>query len=334
MMFQIGLSLAERGLVPLTWVRWGIRRLLVARLNEQRAHDNEAVLREAMDAAPIAYVPEKANEQHYEVPPAFFQLVLGPHMKYSSALWSNGTRELVGAEERMLAETCQRARIEDGQTILDLGCGWGSLSLYVARRFPNSRIVSVSNSVPQRRFLESRAPSNVTVITADMNTFDTPERFDRVVSIEMFEHMRNYRVLLRQIASWLRPDGKLFIHIFCHRRFAYAFETNGAANWMGRHFFTGGIMPSADLLLSFADEFALEQRWLVNGTHYARTAAAWRSNLETHRDAALPILEKTYGTDSTRWFHRWRLFFLACEELFGYEQGLEWLVAHYLLSKS
>ncbi len=328
-MSSMALELAERGLVPLPGLRLGVRRLLVQRLRDAADGMNTADFARELAKSPVALEMDKANEQHYEVPPEFFQLVLGPHLKYSSAYWPEGTRDLADAERRMLEISCERAALEDGHDILELGCGWGSLTLHMARTHPGSRITAVSNSAPQRRFIEARAPRNVRVITADMNDFDLDEGFDRVVSIEMFEHMRNYDELLRRIRGWLRPDGRLFVHVFCHREFAYPFETDGADNWMGRHFFTGGIMPSLDLLPRFDRHLELEDQWAVDGLHYSRTARAWREQLETRRDEVLRVFEPTYGSDAVRWYHRWRLFFLACEELFGYRNGGEWLVGHY-----
>ena len=328
-MSSLAIDLAERGLVPLPGLRLGVRRLLERRLADAAAGPSvEAFSRELADS-PVALVPEKANEQHYEVPPAFFEEVLGPNLKYSGAWWPEGVDTLAGAEEAMLDLTAERAGLEDGQSILELGCGWGSLTLHMARRFPGADIVAVSNSAPQRRFIESRAPSNVRVVTADMNDLTLERRFHRVVSVEMFEHMRNYRELLRRIRSWMEDDGRLFVHVFCHRRFAYPFETEGSDNWMGRHFFTGGIMPSFDLLRRFDAHLEVEESWALDGTHYERTARAWRENLESRRDRVMPVLEETYGAEAYRWFHRWRLFFLACEELFGYRDGSEWLVGHY-----
>ncbi len=333
MTLALGLWLAERGALPLPAIRFGIRHLLTQRLREQRAQHLRLALLDRLDTGPIAPVPEMANEQHYEIPAAFFELVLGPHLKYSCVGWPDGVDDLASAEEATLALTCERAGLTDGQEVLELGCGWGSLACFIARQYPNSRIVAVSNSQTQRAFIESRRPPNLRVVTADMNTFTTGHRFDRVVSVEMFEHMRNYRLLMRRIADWLQPNGKLFVHIFCHRRFAYLFERHGAVNWMGRHFFTGGLMPSSDLLLHFQDHLRLQQRWMVNGMHYSRTARAWRHNLERQRDRVLPVLERTYSDQAPQWFHRWQLFFLACEELFGYREGLEWLVAHYRFVK-
>jgi len=226
----------------------------------------------------------------------------------------------------------QRADLADGHEILELGCGWGSLTLHMAQRFPNANITAVSNSAPQRRFIEARAPQNVRVITADMNELQLEQRFDRVVSVEMFEHMRNYRDLLHRICGWMKPDARLFVHVFCHRDYAYPFETEGDDNWMGRYFFTGGIMPSFDLFGHFDNDLFIEKDWRVSGTHYERTARAWRENLEKERDPVMTVLQQTYGAEADRWFHRWRLFFLACEELFGYSGGSEWLVAHYLFA--
>ena len=266
---------------------------------------------------PIAPLPEKANEQHYELPPEFFTAVLGPHRKYSSCFWRTETASLAEAEAAALDITCERADLSDGQDILELGCDWGSLSLWMAERFRNSRITAVSNSAPQRRFIEAEAAArgltNLRVITADMNEFaSAANRFDRIVSVEMFEHMRNYERLLERIASWLRPSGKLFVHHFCHRQFAYPFETDGDANWMGRHFFTGGLMPSEHLLRHFNRHLTIVGQWRWDGTHYQRTSEAWLANLDARRRDVLPILEATYGRDSSRrWFHRWRMFFLA-----------------------
>lgn len=331
MSVSIGIGLAERGLLPTPLLRRGIRRLLARRLREPEIEGFRASLREG----PIAHVPERANEQHYEVPAEFFELVLGPRLKYSCAYWPEGARTLEAAEEAMLDLTCERAGLADGQEILDLGCGWGSLSLHAARRFPGSRVLAVSNSAEQRRFLETRAPRNVEVVTADVNDFAPSRVFDRIVSVEMFEHLRNYALLFERLARWLRPRGKLFVHVFCHRRRAYPFAARGAADWMARHFFTGGLMPSLDLLPAFAGALRLEEQHEVPGGHYRRTAAAWRERLEARRADALRILARTYGeAEAPRRYRRWRIFFLACEELFGYRGGTEWFVAHYRFAKT
>lgn len=323
------IELAERGVVPLGGLRLGVRQLLRQRLRDAaKGPDIDAFVRE-LAQSPIALSTDKANEQHYEVPPELFQIALGPRLKYSGAYWPEGVETLEAAEQAMLELTCERAMLEDGQDILELGCGWGSLTLHMARAYPNSLITAVSNSVPQRLFIEARAPANVRVITADMNDLELTGRFHRVVSVEMFEHMRNYRELLRRIHGWLRPDGRLFVHIFCHRDRAYPYETDGADNWMGRYFFTGGIMPSLDLLPRFDEHLRVEAQWEVDGRHYSRTARAWRENLERHKDAAMEVLRGVYDAEAARWFQRWRLFFLGCEELFGHRDGTEWLVAHY-----
>lgn len=326
---SLGIALAERGLVPLPGLRLGVRRLLEQRLGDAQAGpDTDAFARELADG-PLAIGTDAANAQHYEVPAAFFEIALGPHLKYSGALWPDGADTLAEAEVAMLELTCKRAELRDGQDILELGCGWGSLTLYMAAAYPNSTITAVSNSASQRRFIEARAPDNVRVITADMNDLALSERFDRVVSVEMFEHMRNYRELLARIRGWLRHDGRLFVHVFCHREHAYPYETEGADNWMGRHFFTGGIMPSLDLFSRFDDDMTVEARWEVDGRHYSRTARAWRENIEARRGEVERVFDESYEGDGVRWYHRWRLFFLACEELFGYRNGSEWMVGHY-----
>jgi cyclopropane-fatty-acyl-phospholipid synthase len=343
--FALGAALAERGLVPDPLVRSGIRSLLGGRLRDERRRDPGSAAariarwREATAGAPLAPRPEAANEQHYELPAEFFRLVLGPRSKYSSCLWPGGVATLAAAEEAMLALSAERAEIADGQTVLDLGCGWGAMSLWLAERFPDARIVAISNSKPQGDYLRARAAEcglgNVEHRVADVNALELPAGgFDRIVSIEMFEHLRNYALLFERLERWLAPGGKLFVHVFCHRELAYPFEDRGASDWMARHFFTGGVMPSADLLPAFAGALDLEERWLVPGTHYARTAEAWLDNLDARRAEALAILERAYGRDARRWLARWRLFFLACAELFGYRGGEEWLVAHYRFAKA
>jgi cyclopropane-fatty-acyl-phospholipid synthase len=336
------IKLAESGLLPDFLLRYGMRRLLRQRLKEescngdierqqQRFTDLLAELRQSS----IALQTQAANVQHYEVPTDFYLKSLGTHLKYSSCYWPEGVNTLEAAEAVMLQLTCERAQLADGMQILELGCGWGSLSLWMARQYPRSRITAVSNSATQKQYImdqaRQRGLANIEVITADMNDFDTDLQFDRVVSVEMFEHMRNYQKLMSHIARWLRPDGKLFVHIFCHRTLMYPFETEGDDNWMGRYFFTGGLMPAFDTLLHFQERLKIEQRWLVNGVHYQKTLDAWLQKTDQHKDEILKIFTATYGADQARvWLQRWRMFYMACSELFGYNGGTEWPVGHYL----
>ena len=339
-LWSIALSAAERGLVPDPLVRFGIRRLCASRLAEEARRDvsDDRFVRMTAER-PIAPVPEAANKQHYEAPAELFRLALGPHLKYSCCHWDDGVASLGEAERSALAITSERAGLSDGQDVLELGCGWGSLTLWMAEHYPNSRITGVSNSHSQRRFIERRAAErglcNLRVLTRDMNEFTHDDSFDRVVSVEMFEHMRNYGELLRRIEGWLRTDGRLFVHVFCHRRHTYEFETDGAANWLGRFFFTGGVMPSAALLPKFADALTVADQWTWNGRHYEKTANAWIENMDRHQDELMAVMAHAYGADQARvWFHRWRIFFAACAELWGFDQGREWQVAHYLFEKA
>ena len=292
---------------------------------------------QSMRVAPVAPVPEKANEQHYELPAGFFELMLGQRLKYSCCFFEHEETTIDQAEIAALAQTCQRAELADDMNILELGCGWGSLTLWMLEHYPRATVTAVSNSRFQRELILARAEAigagdRLTVITADMNDFDIDEEFDRVVSCEMFEHMRNYQELLRRVSSWLKADGKLFVHIFCHEDFIYEFQTKGASNWMGRYFFTGGIMPSFDVFGQFPDDMKLSKSWAWDGTHYERTCNAWLQLLDQRREPAMQILREAYGDrEAARWFQRWRLFLIAGAELFGYQNGRQWLVGHYLL---
>lgn len=336
------IDLAERGYVPDVIVRLFMRRLLRKRLAQDKIRSTPAGKAELMDEmckGPIAINTGDANQQHYEVPTGFFQLMLGSRMKYSCAFFEDESDPLDKAEDTMLALCCSRAELNDGQKILELGCGWGSLSLYLAEHYPSSQITAVSNSATQRTYIETQAVSrnlhNLSVITADMNDFSTAEQFDRVMSIEMFEHMRNHQMLFHRISGWLKQDGKLFFHIFCHRDMPYFFETESEDDWMAKHFFTGGMMPSFDLPARFDDHLNQEKSWEVNGSHYASTCEGWLQNLDGRKSEAFDMIARSDNPASkVIQFNRWRMFVMACQELFGYRQGKEWHVAHYLLTRN
>lgn len=341
-------AVIDRGVLADPLLRAAIRRMLRRRLAaltggdvEVRSQRKRELLR-GLSASPLAIEVDQANEQHYEVPTELFELMLGPHLKYSSGFWPDGVRTLQQAEEAMLRLTCDRAELTDGQDVLELGCGWGSLTLWMAQRYPTSRITAVSNSASQRAYIEEQAVlrglGNVRVLTCDVNALGVsayPDvvaagRFDRVVSVEMFEHVRNHRLLTERIATWLRPGGKLFVHVFAHRSDPYPFDTGTSGDWMARHFFTGGLMPSDDLLLHAVRDLAVEDHWVLSGTHYARTLRAWLDRLDARRDRAVELLGEAYGPEAaTAWFHRWRVFDIACEELFAHGGGDEWHVSHY-----
>ena len=332
-------ALLAAGVVPDALIRLRIRTLLRQRLRDEGQGGLEAVHARfqsrlaAWTAGPIAVNTQAANDQHYEVPPRFFELTLGPRLKYSSALFGPGTTDLSRAEEAMLALTCERAQLGDGQDILELGCGWGSLTLWMAEQYPAARITGVSNSRDQRAFILAKAAergfANVEIITADMNDFEAPGAYDRVISVEMFEHMRNHRELMARIGRWLRSGGALFVHMFTNRDFTYPFEVRDASDWMARHFFTGGIMPSDSYLMRFQQQLTLEDHWRISGTHYQATSEAWLRNQDAYREEILALFQESYGPEARWRFARWRIFFLACAELWGYRNGAEWFVSHY-----
>jgi cyclopropane-fatty-acyl-phospholipid synthase len=319
---------------PLT--RAGIRWLVEQtrrRLAAESPQFEDAFARD-MAAHPIAENTAEANAQHYELPPEFFALALGPRRKYSCCLYAPGA-DLAAAEVASLEETCRHADLADGQSVLELGCGWGSLSLWMAQRYPGSRITAVSNSHSQRGYIEGEARrlglTNLTVITADMNSFSIDRSFDRIVSVEMFEHMSNWAALLARVRGWCKPDGRLFIHIFTHAATPYRFDVKDPADWVAQHFFAGGVMPSHGLIGRFGDLFAVEQDWRWNGVHYEKTALDWLANYDRNAEAVMTILRGVYGDQARLWFRRWRLFFLATAGLFGHRGGTEWGVSHYRL---
>ena len=342
---RLAMNWTEQGLVPDAAIRAGIRRLLRQRKEEIHADDAQTaagateLFVDSMNRAPIALLPAKANEQHYEVPADFYAIALGRHRKYSSCYWDESTPNLHSAEAAALSATCQHAQLDNGQDILELGCGWGSLTLWMATAYPGARITAVSNSASQREYILAEVArnklDNVTVITADMNSFDIDSRFDRVVSVEMFEHMRNWRALFEKVSGWLKPQGKFFMHVFVHRSVPYAFEARDDSDWMSRHFFSGGMMPSDDLASRFQKHLRLSRRWRWDGRHYAKTAEAWLANVDARRDDALEVLGGIHGAPhAAQWLQRWRIFFIACAELFGCDGGQQWWVSHYLFERA
>jgi len=335
------ITLAENGLLPCWLIRFGIRKRLQRKLEiegRESAH-KEAEFLKFIQNEPVAQDAEAANEQHYELPPEFFSTVLGKHLKYSCAIWEGDCPNLDEAEIQSLKQVAERAKLKNGQRILELGCGWGSFTLWAAEKFPDSKFTAVSNSRPQGNFIRTQAKSrnlgNVTVITADMNHFRVDRKFDRIVSIEMFEHMRNYKILMERISNWLRPDGRLFVHIFSHKKYAYSFNAEEKEEWMARYFFTGGIMPSHELLTRFNSNFQVEKSWTISGTHYQKTLEAWLKKFNQNKEKIQQLFRICYGeSEADIWMWRWRLFFLACSELFGFRNGKEWGISHYLFMKA
>ena len=332
------ITLCERGFIPDSLTRLGMRRLCKTRLRDEYAGDwqsRQIAWVATLKQSAVAIETQAANDQHYEVPPPFFVASLGKRLKYSSCFYTLGNETLDQAEEAMLAIYCERAELSDGEAILELGCGWGSLTLWLAEKYPNAKITTVSNSKPQREFIEAkcleRGFKNVRVITCDVNKLELAHgQFDRAVSIEMFEHMRNYDVLLERLSSWLKPAGKLFVHIFCHREVAYPFEVKGETDWMSQYFFTGGLMPAFDTFRHFDKHLRIEDDWKVAGTHYQKTSNHWLANMDKNKAEIMSVFEQCYGSaQAAIWFQRWRMFYMACAELFGFDGGREWLVGHY-----
>ena len=341
---QKSLKLVESGLVPDQAIRAAIRALSKKRLIQEGRYDPEQGAQRYMDVlnmlklSEIAIETDKANEQHYELPTAFFQAVLGKRLKYSACYFANDKTTLDEAEEHSLIIYSERAQLKDGQHILELGCGWGSFTLWMAERYPNAKITAVSNSATQRQHIlaeaEKRGLGNIEILTCDVNVLELKANtFDRVVSVEMFEHVRNYQKLFEKIQSWLKVDGKLWCHIFCHRFLHYPFEIKSEYDWMSRYFFTGGLMPASSTFLHFQDHLELSQHWQWSGTHYEKTANAWLENMDRHADQLKPLFEQVYAKEADAWWQRWRIFFMACAELFGFEQGQEWVVGHFLFKK-
>lgn len=338
-------KLLAKDIIPSSLIRFGIRRLLKQRLLDEYepfAEKQKARLMKLIDelkSSPIAVNTLNANQQHYEVPTEFFKTVLGRNLKYSCGYWENGAEDLDASENHMLELTCKRANIKDGDKILELGCGWGSLTFYMAEKYPNSTVTAVSNSKTQKEYIDSEAINrnlkNIKVITSDINNFNSDETFDRIISVEMFEHMRNYELLFSKINKMLKQDGELFVHIFSHSSLAYLFEVKDDSDWMSKYFFTGGIMPSDYLLLYFAKDFEVLNHWVVNGKNYEKTSNAWLYNMEANKEKILKIFSETYGSEhALKWFSYWKIFFMACAELWGYNNGNEWIVSHYLFRKN
>ena len=339
------LSLVEKNIIPDSLIRFKIRQLLRLRLKEESVGNNESRqerfmnLLDELKSSPIAVNTTDANEQHYEVPTEFYRMVMGKHLKYSCGYWKHKNTSQDASEEDMLELTCERAELKEGQDILELGCGWGSLSLFMAARYTQSKIIAVSNSKTQKEYIDSQAKDrglkNIEVITVDINNFETDKKFDRVVSVEMFEHMRNYQKLLNKVNRFLKEQGKLFVHIFSHKELAYKFEVKDDTDWMSKYFFTGGIMPSDHLFHYFNEDMVVKKHWRVNGQHYEKTSNNWLSRMDENKEKIMPIFKETYGAgEEVKWWVYWRLFFMSCAELWAFKEGEEWIVSHYLFEKA
>jgi len=337
-------NLLEKNKIPDFLIRIGIRNLLKQRLKEEGKGNQQAQQKHLekliaeLKSSPIAVNTSEANEQHYELPTQFYQYCLGKHLKYSSGFWNSNVKNIDTSEKDMLELTCFRADLQNDQEVLELGCGWGSLSLYMAAKFEESNFTVISNSRTQKIYIDEQAKlrdiKNLNVITADINDFNIDKKFDRLVSVEMFEHLRNYQLLFKKIAAVLKDDAKMFVHVFTHKTFAYKFEVKNESDWMSKFFFTGGIMPSNNLFSYFNDDLVVKNKWVVNGLHYSKTSEAWLKNMDQHKAEIMPIFENTYGKQkAVKWWVYWRIFYMACAELWGYKKGEEWMVCHYLFTK-
>lgn len=330
-------NLLEKNKIPDFMLRQGIRYYNSQHLKRlgSNAENDKVELIQHLQSSPLAIATDQANAQHYEVPAEFYQKVLGPRLKYSCGYWKSDSVTLAQSETDMLEIYCQRAQLHNAQHVLELGCGWGSLTLYMAQKYPHLKITALSNSASQKAFIRQQAQrlgiTNIEILTVDINHFQTHQRFDRLVSIEMFEHLRNYTQLFQNIAQWLKPGGLLFCHIFSHKKYAYLFEVEHERDWMAKYFFTGGTMPSHDLLPQMSGPLRLKQDWEINGTHYEKTANAWLQEMDRQKAEIFPLMADIYGNhQALKWWVYWRIFFMACAELFGHNAGQEWQVSHYL----